>query len=138
MRKEDWQNRLTNYITERKEKKFRWGSNDCVMFSIGALKAMTGIDFAKGYKKYRTKDEAYKLIKEQFRGDTDEVFKLILGAPINNVKKAKVGDVVRLTYDGLKTYGIMSDDGINLWLVSENNGIIKINKRFGEKVFCLL
>ncbi len=137
MKLENWQTRLSEYINTVKEKPFSWGSNDCIMFSIGAIEAQTGINYSKKYPKYKTKVKAYSIIDEYFKGDTDNAFHSILTSH-DNVKKAKVGDIVRLTYNGLKTYGVMSDDGINLWLVSEKDGIIKINKSFGEKVFCLL
>lgn len=136
MRLQDWQTRLSKYVNSRMNKRFRWGSNDCIMFSVGAISSQTGIDYAKKYPKYKNEIDAYNIINEFFGGDTDNVFLSIMESH-DNVKKAKVGDVIRVTFNGNKTYGIMSDDGINIWLVSEKDGIIKVNKSLGERVFCL-
>lgn len=51
----DWRTRLSVYLHEIAHEPFHWGVHDCALFAAGAVEAMTGEDFAAGYRgKYKT------------------------------------------------------------------------------------
>ena len=133
MKKENWQNKLNDYIDKRQNRPFKWGSNDCIMFSVGAIEAMTGVNHAKKYPNYRTKKEAYNVIKDCFNGDTDIVFDTIIGESKENINFAKHGDIICVIINDEKAYGVVADDGRSIWLVGETKGIIKYKISEGIK-----
>ena len=58
---------------------------------------MTGADYATEYRnKYKTKKEAFKLLKEKGFDGLKEIALGKLGEPYNNINFAKRGDVVTL------------------------------------------
>lgn len=61
MRLDGWEALLNQYLCEVGV--FAWGKNDCCMFSVGAVKAMTGVDHGVGYK-YTTEIGAAKVLKK--------------------------------------------------------------------------
>jgi len=63
MRRNDWPQRLNEYLTACRDKKFQLGKFDCAKFAFGAIKAMTGQDLIPA--KYSTKKEALKLMAEK-------------------------------------------------------------------------
>lgn len=55
MRYPDWELRLGAYLEAVRWKPFDWGDHDCALHGANAVLAMTGIDFAVGFRgKYRT------------------------------------------------------------------------------------
>lgn len=46
----DWRSRLSAYLAETAREGFRFGSNDCALFSAGAVRAMTGHDPAAPWR----------------------------------------------------------------------------------------
>jgi hypothetical protein len=42
MRFVDWPKRLSDYVASASAKPFAWGQHDCLLFTGGALEAMTG------------------------------------------------------------------------------------------------
>lgn len=56
-RRKDWSNRLVGYLDQVKSELFDYGTNDCALFCAGAVEAMTGVDFAKDFRGYETRDE---------------------------------------------------------------------------------
>ena len=61
MRVEGWESRLDEYL--RGIGPFEWGKSDCCMFSVGAVKATTGVDHGIGFD-YTTKAGAAKVLKK--------------------------------------------------------------------------
>lgn len=64
MRHIDWEPKLNKYIAESKDRKFRWGRFDCVIFAMGAVKAITGIDHTEGLN-WSNKAEATAILDEK-------------------------------------------------------------------------
>lgn len=64
MRLDDWENLLNDYITSNRDRKFRYGRFDCVIFSMGAVKAITGVDHTEGLK-WSNKSEAQAILDEK-------------------------------------------------------------------------
>lgn len=64
MRLPDWENKLNDYITASRDRKFRYGRFDCVIFSMGAVKAVTGVDHLADLK-WANKAEAQAILDEK-------------------------------------------------------------------------
>jgi hypothetical protein len=62
MRYPDWPDRLNQYIAEHQGKLFRLGVFDCCKFTLGAVEAMTGMDYLPEYSGPR---EAVALLEEK-------------------------------------------------------------------------
>lgn len=61
----DWQDRLAAYVREVQTAGFRPGRHDCALFAAGAVKTMTGVDFAAQFTgSYRTLKEGMTMLKE--------------------------------------------------------------------------
>ena len=50
MRLPDWKTHLIAYLSDAARKPYRPGVHDCALFSAGAVLAMTGVDFADGWR----------------------------------------------------------------------------------------
>jgi len=64
MRLPDWENNLNDYIASVRNKKFRYGRFDCVTFTMGAVKAITGEDKTGGLK-WSNRKEAEAILEEK-------------------------------------------------------------------------
>lgn len=65
MRKNDWEARLTAYITGMSKSQFEWGVCDCALFTAGAVEALTGADPAAPYRgSYSTAAGAARAIRK--------------------------------------------------------------------------
>lgn len=63
-RKDNWANKLNEFIESRRSIPFEWGVNDCSLFAADAVQAITGVDVAKDFRnKYSSMIGANKLIK---------------------------------------------------------------------------
>lgn len=63
-KKIDWQIEFDKFVEKNRFKPFKWGSWDCVTFSVACIKAMTGEDLKPKELKWKNKTEAQKTIKE--------------------------------------------------------------------------
>ncbi len=108
MRLPDWPMRLSNYLTERRNMPFAWGSNDCVMFAAHAVEALTGINHYAEYEGYTTEAEALEIIAEN--GGMSALIDKHLSISHNNILKAKRGDLV-LAKMPSHTMGVVDDSG---------------------------
>jgi hypothetical protein len=88
MRHEDWEKRLNQHLESVGP--FEWGTNDCCLFAANAVLAMTGDDYAKPYRGYKTAKGALSRLKGI---GVAGVASQALGAPKAAVF-AKRGDVV--------------------------------------------
>ena len=92
MRVEKWESRLDQYL--REVGSFEWGKTDCCAFTVGAVKATTGIDHGIEYH-YTTKVGAARLLKKA--GGVEAIATKALGEPKSPLF-AQRGDVV--SFDG--------------------------------------
>lgn len=100
MRVDNWDTKLSNYIVESSNKKFKYGKADCVNFVLGAIEVVT--DKKVFDMKYKTIKEAKKIILEFNKKDLLDIARDI--AKKNNFKEintsfARRGDVVFLKTD---------------------------------------
>lgn len=60
----DWQTRLERFLAGHREHEFRYGSWDCALFVCDAIKLMTGVDPAAGFRgNYSSRTEALVAIR---------------------------------------------------------------------------
>lgn len=56
---------LSEYIQMHTNKRFRWGSHDCITFSIGWLELKTGRDYLTEHRPWRTAREAKQKLRDR-------------------------------------------------------------------------
>lgn len=129
MRLENWQSKLNKHL--QTVGAFEWGKNDCCMFAVGCVQAMTGVDYGKPYRGYKTAKGALKRLEDH--GGVEGIATIQLGEP-KPIKQAKRGDVVSFKTGDEIALGISVgdkivaigengliflpfDDGINAWSV---------------------
>ena len=49
-RREDWPEQLAACIDAARDRPFVWGEHDCTLFAANCVQAMTGHDYAEGYR----------------------------------------------------------------------------------------
>ena len=98
MRIQGWDILLAGVIRSRRSSPFVWGQHDCCLFAADCALAITGIDFAAGFRgKYRSAKGASRLIDAH--GGFTAMITELLGAEIP-VNAAMRGDVLMLEQDG--------------------------------------
>jgi len=60
----DWHQRLTGYVSGIATQPFSPGVLDCALFAAGAVDAMTGKNYAKKWRGYKTLKGGYKALKK--------------------------------------------------------------------------
>lgn len=121
MRHQNWEHRLNEFL--KSVGPFEWGSNDCCMFAVNAVEAMTGIDHGKPYVGYKTALGAARRL-EKF-GGVEGIATIELGEP-KSIKMAKRGDVVSVENGKNIILGIcvgvkiaaVSEDGLTFFSMS--------------------
>lgn len=63
---EGWQGRLAAYIAAHHREPFVYGTQDCALFSFGAVAVMTGLDLAEGRRgRYTTLRGGIRILRSQ-------------------------------------------------------------------------
>lgn len=103
MRRRDWQLRLAEFAKERASMPFEWGRNDCCLFTVDAVAAITGVDHAARFRGYSTALAAARVVEEQ-----GGVRQLAIDAwgPSVAPAFATVGDVVLMQNEGRELLAI--------------------------------
>ena len=113
IRKHDWEEKLKAYVNDVGLRGFKYGHHDCVKFSAGAFKAMTGLDPLKGIAKYKTVREASDML-EDMGGLFSATDTMLTQLPVKrkSPKLAITGDIVGLyNQDDEETVGVVYDMG---------------------------
>ena len=113
IRKENWESSLNDYIERVGLTKFRYGQHDCIKFSAGAFKAVTGLDAMKGIEKYANAKQALEML-EKYGGVFKATHAALTKHPVEekDAKYAITGDIVGLiNQDGEETVGAVYDMG---------------------------
>lgn len=58
----DWPERLARYIDASVNKPFVWGQNDCCLFAMDCVMAITGEDLAAPYRGYQSQMQAVRML----------------------------------------------------------------------------
>jgi len=104
-RRPDWRTRLNDELAASARRPFEWGSNDCALFSMRCVEAMTGVNPAASYAgKYKTARGALGIIRRA--GHTDlAAFAAAYFAAIHP-SQANVGDVAAVQTEHGSALGI--------------------------------
>jgi hypothetical protein len=86
-----WQKRLTDFLRDNHARPFQPGRWDCAIWAAGAVEAMTGEDFLRGFRGYRTIAEGKR--KLQAKGFADHVAYVAAFLPEVPPAFAQPGDV---------------------------------------------
>ena len=102
MRKENWPRLLEDYIVQKKDLPFEWGTNDCWQFSIKAVKEISDKDLTSLFE-YETPRRAAELMSEHggMIAAADKYF-----GESKSILLAQRGDVVCLLNEGRELLGI--------------------------------
>lgn len=106
----DWRGRLTSYLSEIAHRPFRPGKHDCALFVAGAVQAMTGHDFARGWRGYRTLEAGRGALARA--GFDDHVAFAAAQLPEVAPSLARVGDVAVLPADTGYALGIVQGEQV--------------------------
>lgn len=118
-RKPGWQADLARFLGENQARAFSWGEFDCVLFAAAWVERMTGQDFVKEYRGYKTKRGAISRLKKVAGGGVIEAAIKTLGDPLPTPLLARRGDVVAVsvfTPDGDEepAIGVVDETGANI------------------------
>ena len=110
MRCSNWTVKLTEFVKQRRDVPFEWGTNDCCLFVSDAALAMTGIDPAVDFRgKYKTELGAMRAIKKQGYDSIESVLTGVFGEPVSKLSVRR-GDVVLFENAGRDIAGLMFGD----------------------------
>lgn len=111
-RYEDWQTRLSIFLEENHHRNFKRGSFDCAIFAGLALQVIAGENFVDDYiGKFKTKREAFKLLRSEGIDDLLQVADKYLGDSLSHVNLGMRGDVVAIEFDGDYALGVIDMTG---------------------------
>jgi len=113
-----WEGMLDGFFESRREAKFEWGRNDCVLFACDAVLVMTGEDLARGFRdSYNTARGAFKAMASLGAADVGEladIFAARLGLRILPPSFAQRGDVMLLDRELGESLGIVALNGVDV------------------------
>lgn len=120
IRNNDWEQNLRAFVESKQRTRLRYGSHDCVQFTNGALKAMTGLDALKigRIKAYSGKQGMKEMIAKHGGSLFEATDKILTSKPDKlaiedkHVGLAVPGDIVGfLNTRGEEVLGVMWDHG---------------------------
>jgi hypothetical protein len=112
-RREDWAERLRDYILAVAARPFRPGRFDCAMFVAGALEAMTGVDPAAAFKgRYTTLEGGGRILRRA--GFADHVALVAAHFAQIPLARATAGDIAVLPTGDGDALGIVQGEAIYL------------------------
>lgn len=101
-----WRTALFDYVHDVARRPFQWGEHDCALFAAGAVKAMTGEDFAAGYRgRYKTLRGGLGLLRRKGFVDHADMAASVLEEI--HPSRAQVGDVAAIEESGHTALGIV-------------------------------
>lgn len=95
MRHENWQTRLSTFLTNIKQKPFDFPNWNCMVYACEAAETICGIDYSKEYKgKIKTEKAAAKMLRKIDKVKTAEAFFEKHFGEQKAVAFARPGDIV--------------------------------------------
>lgn len=111
MRYPDWKLRLIQYLAEAARTPFVPGQHDCALFAAGAVAAMTGADYAVGFRgRYTTLKGGVRLLRAA--GFTDHVDLASTHFAGIAPAFAAPGDLAVIDTDGGPAMGVVQGEGV--------------------------
>ncbi len=99
MKRQDWPERLAEFLEERRGAIFEWGRHDCCLFVCDAIRAMTDLDVGYRFRgRYTTESGALDAMLDEYGmehlGELVELVCREFGFPEIPPKRAQRGDVI--------------------------------------------
>lgn len=115
MKHPDWHNRLIAVIRAAEKRPFLWGEHDCCLFAADCAEAMTGENFADGWR--GTYDSETGAKKALLRGGG--TLEKVLGKYLDEVpvKMAQRGDIAVVENAGTRCAGVIYGGAV--WVPGE-------------------
>jgi hypothetical protein len=106
-----WRTALFNYAQAVAAKPFQWGEHDCALFAAGAVQAMTGEDFAAGYRgRYSTLTGGLRHLRKAGYADHAAMAEALMEEVHPSL--AQIGDVAAIDVEGHIALGIFQGERI--------------------------
>jgi hypothetical protein len=126
----NWQTRLSAYLSANRSTPFRYGLNDCCIFSCDCVQAMTGHDMGEWFRgKYSTRKGAMEAIKQRTGGAGVTAIARYtaesLGMPEVPVAHAQRGDMALIGKGTKAILGIVSLSGLDVMALNKT-GIVRV------------
>jgi len=135
MKTQGWEKRLADYFEEMRDKPFKRGVNDCALFAGNCVDLMTGLNTTEEFRRpYKSRKQAYTLLKELGYNDLTAVAMKKLGDPLPGVAYAKRGDVVLVEYDGQDALAIVDLSGKHAATVGKD-GLMYFDMKYWSKAW---
>lgn len=95
MRPQAWPAMLDRYIDDARDRAFAWGSHDCVTFTAGWFKQMTGRDVHARFRgQYDTEAGALKIMAANGVRSIESAGRFLFGDPAPSLNHTGRGDIV--------------------------------------------
>ena len=115
MKHPDWHNRLIAVIRAAEKRPFLWGEHDCCLFAADCAEAMTGENFADGWRGTYDSETGAKKALLRGGGSLEKVLaKYLDEVP---VKMAQRGDIAVVENAGTRCAGVIY--GVAVWVPGE-------------------
>ncbi|MGT2566011.1 DUF6950 family protein [Enterobacter kobei] len=115
MKHPDWHNRLIAVIRAAEKRSFLWGEHDCCLFAADCAEAMTGDNFANGWRGTYDSETGAKKALLRGGGTLEKVLaKYLDEVP---VKMAQRGDIAVVENSGTRCAGVIYGGAV--WVPGE-------------------
>lgn len=115
MKHPDWHNRLIAVIRAAEKRPFLWGEHDCCLFAADCAEAMTGENFADGWRGTYYSETGAKKALLRSGGSLEKVLaKYLDEVP---VKMAQRGDIAVVENAGTRCAGVIYGGAV--WVPGE-------------------
>lgn len=117
MKHPDWHNRLIAVIRAAEKRPFLWGEHDCCLFAADCAEAMTGDNFAEGWRGTYDSETGAKKALLRGGGSLEKVLaKYLDEVPM---KMAQRGDIAIVENAGTRCAGVIYGGGV--WVPGETS-----------------
>jgi hypothetical protein len=123
-----WEPRLAAYLAEARTRPHAYGRFDCMLFCAGAVKAVTGMDLARGHRgKYSSAAGSLRHLKKRGFDSPEAMLDSLL--PERALMKARRGDVI-LDDEGIPGICIGADA-----LMASEKGWVRLPRKHWRKAW---
>lgn len=106
-----WEAALTAYVEQYRHHPFQWGQHDCLLFGVGAVRAITGADPIGDRYIYRDPETAAALLRDDGHASLQDCVTAHLGAPIRHLQAGR-GDLALVDVSGVRALGVVLGERI--------------------------
>lgn len=130
-----WEQRLLALVERERDRPYRYGRHDCLLWAANAVKAVTGADYAKGHRgKYKSAASASRYLRQAFGVETPEALldTLFEQKPIGFAQR---GDII-LADDGIPAV-CMGDFALSPGEEGNRAGLVRVPRAQWAKAWAI-